>query len=326
MAGGPTTVELARAVTEAGGFAFLAAGNKRADAIACEIDELRLTTDNFGVNLFVPPTECMPSEAYQEYAARMRPEAATYGLEIAAEPTSGDDEWSQKIELLLHSPVSVVSLTFGLCKREVIASFQRAGSRVVATVTSASEALNAASLGVDALTVQGHRAGGHSAVHDVRSWPSSLDTGELLEEVRGVVDLPLVAAGGVDGSAAVRDLLLSGADAVAVGTMLLRSDEAGTTAVQRAAMRSDVFAETVLSRAFTGRPARGLRNGFIDRHHDEAPWGYPEVHYLTRPLRQAAAEHGDADRLHMWAGTGYRSAPDGPAAEIMAQLASEIVR
>ena len=94
------------------------------------------------------------------------------------------------------------------------------------------------------------------------------------------------------------------------------------TATHQRALGDPAFIETVLTRAFTGRPARALRNGFVDRH-PEGIVGYPAVHHLTRSLRQAAGAAGDADRLHLWAGTGWRSAPTGPAADVVRHLVGD---
>lgn len=327
MAGGPTTVQLVEAVTRAGGFGFLAAGNKTAEAMATEIEALRSRFQGarieFGVNLFAPPTAAIAREAFDAYAARMQDEADHYGIELATAPATGDDEWREKVDMLTQHPVPVVSVTFGLPPVEDIRALQRAGSTVLATVTSPLEAIAASRFGVDGLTVQGYLAGGHSAVHDVSDWPQQIELVDLLQSVREVTHLPLIAAGGVDGPEVVRELLGAGAVAVAVGTMLLRTDEAGTSSLQRRCMTDERFTSTALSRAYTGRPARALRNGFVDRHGSEAPWGYPEVHYLTRPLRQAALRARDLDRAQMWAGTGFKRAPDGPADGVIAWLSSQ---
>lgn len=325
MAGGPSTVALARAATRAGAFGFLAGGNKTVAALAAEIEQMRALGQPFGVNLFVPPRDSVDPRAFANYARRLQPEAEPYGIALDPEPRGGDDAWRGKIALLIEHPVAFVSLTFGLPEQDDIAALQRAGSGVLATVTSASEALAAEKLGVDGLIVQGFGAGGHSAVHDPSKLPEHIQTVELVRRVRAATALPLVAAGGVDGPAAVAELLHAGASAVAVGTLLLRTDEAGTSAAHRAAL--DALGNTggdhvtVLTRAFTGRPARALQNGFIERHDHEAPPGYPEVHHLTRELRAAAARAGDIERVHAWAGIGHRSAPAGAAADIFAWLA-----
>ena len=322
MAGGPSTVRLARAVASAGAFPFLAGGYQSADALAAQIAELRPDVASFGVNLFVPSSARVDDVAFAAYAAELAPEASAHGVPLDPEPVMDDDGWSAKLALLVAHPVAVVSLTFGLPARADIDALQTAGTRVWATVTSPDEALTAADAGVDGLVVQGASAGGHSAIFDPAGLPASLSTVELVRRVRDVVRLPFVAAGGVDGPGSVRDLLGAGAGSVAVGTLRLRTDEAGTSPTHRTALADPRFAETVLTRAFTGRPARALRNGFIDRHGGTDLTAYPAVHHLTRELRRAASAAGDAERVHLWAGTGWRSAPTGPAAEVIRWLAA----
>lgn len=322
MAGGPTSLALARATAEAGAFPFLAAGYKTPAAMAAEVAQARELGVPFGVNLFVPASAPVDREAFRAYAAELQPEADAYGLRLQPDPVADDDHWHEKLAQLLADPVPVVSLTFGLPPAADVRALQRAGTSVLASITAPGEARAAAAVGVDGLVVQGSGAGGHSARHDPAGTPPPMSTEELVRAVRHAVDLPVVAAGGVDGPDAVRALLAAGAETVAVGTLLLRTDEAGTSPTHRAALRDPRFTETTITRAFTGRPARALRNGFIDRHEAAAPVAYPAVHHLTRELRQAAGRAGDADRLHLWAGTGYRSAPDGPAAEVLRWLAA----
>ncbi|KAA6430915.1 nitronate monooxygenase [Agrococcus sediminis] len=324
MAGGPTSVALATAAAAAGAFPFLAAGYKAPEAMAGEIEQLRALDAPFGVNLFVPASAAVDRAAFAAYAERLQPEADAYGLRLDPEPVEDDDAWEAKLDHLLAHPVPVVSLTFGLPPRSEIAALQQRGTRVLASVTTPEEAGRAAAAGVDGLVVQGPDAGGHSATHDPLRAIEPASTASVVRGVLRSVDLPVIAAGGVDGPAAVRALLDAGAEAVAVGTLLLCTDEAGTSPTHRAALRDPRLSETVLTRAFTGRPARALRNGFIDRHDAAAPAAYPAVHHLTRELRQAAGRAGDADRLHLWAGTGWRSATEGPAGEVLAQLASQV--
>jgi NAD(P)H-dependent flavin oxidoreductase YrpB (nitropropane dioxygenase family) len=119
-------------------------------------------------------------------------------------------------------------------------------------------------------------------------------------------------------------VIRAGADAVAVGTILLRSDEAGTSATHRAALKDPSRTDTVVTHAFTGRPARALPNAFSNRYSDLAPYGYPALHHLTSGLRKAAAAAGDQDRLHLWAGTGFRQATEEPVATILTRLAEKL--
>lgn len=326
MAGGPSTPELARAVAAAGAFPFLAGGYRTPADLATDIEQLRRSVPAFGVNLFVPsaaPFDRSASsvvDAVSDYVRELRPEAEAYGLDLDPTPVVDDDRWQEKLALLLQRPVSVVSLTFGLPSQADVAALQRVGTRVLASVTTAQEARRARARGVDGLVVQGAAAGGHSATHDPTRTIEPLATVELVRRVRHQVDLPIVAAGGVESPACVRNLLGAGAVAVAVGTLLLRTDEAGTSPAHSQALADSSFTETVITRAFTGRPARALRNGFIDRH-PSAPSAYPAVHHLTRALRQRAGAAGDTDRLHLWAGTGWRNAATGPAGEVIRRLA-----
>lgn len=324
MAGGPTTVALVGAMQGAGAFPFLAGGYKKAEALAAEIRQVRELggSGTFGVNLFVPGTDAVDAAAFRAYAAELAPEAARYGLELDPQPVvDDDDEWPDKLALLLAEPVPVVSLTFGLPDVRDIAALRRAGSRVLATVTTTAEAKTARDAGVDGLVVQAPAAGGHSGTHDPLRTLTSVSAPDLVREVRAAVELPVVAGGGVARAEDVRVLLAAGAEAVAVGTLLLRTDESGASQTHKNALADPAFTETAITHAFTGRPARGLHNGFIDRHEATAPYGYPALHHLTRPLRQAAAKAGDADRLHLWAGTGFRAAKEGPAAEVIRELA-----
>jgi NAD(P)H-dependent flavin oxidoreductase YrpB (nitropropane dioxygenase family) len=321
MAGGPTTVELAMAVSDAGGFPFLAGGYTSPADLGEQLSRLRAHGGPFGVNLFVPSAQEPDPAALAAYAEALRPEAERYDLTLDAAPRTDDDSWAEKLALLTEDPVPVVSLTFGLPSADDIAALQRAGSRVLASVTTTQEALTARDAGVDGLVVQGPDAGGHSATHQPERMPGHVPTAEVVAHVRTAVSLPIVAAGGVDGPDAVRRLRAAGAEAVAVGTLLLRTDEAGTNPVHRAALADPAFTETVLTRAFTGRPARSLRNRFTDAYSALAPVAYPAVHRLTRELRQAAVRAGDPDLVHLWAGTGFRAAPEGPAGDVIRRLA-----
>lgn len=323
MAGGPTTTVLALAVAEAGGFPFLAGGYKTPEALGVEIKQLQASGHPFGVNLFVPTDPTVDEDAFRSYARELQPDAGRYGLTLDPRPVQDEDFWDQKVALLLQDPVPVISLTFALPEPAVIAALQRAGSRILASVTTAGEAQQAEAAGVDGLVVQGPSAGGHSATFAPERRIDPISTEDLVRTVRAGTRLPVIAAGGVDGPEALRGLLDAGAEAAAVGTLLLLADEAGTSPTHRTALADAAYTETVLTRAFTGRPARALRNGFIDRHEQHALNAYPAVHHLTRALRQAAGKAGDSGTLHLWAGTGWRSAPGGPAAGIVGWLADE---
>jgi nitronate monooxygenase len=323
MAGGPSGPALVLAVNGAGGLGFLAAGYKSTAAISEEIRAVRAAGMPFGVNLFAPPPVPVDSDEFTAYAARIAPEASRYGIDLStAEPIEDDDDWAAKIDLLLADPVPVVSFTFGLPGAAIVASLQRAGTVVALTVTSPHEAEAAVTLGPDLLLVQSSDAGGHSGTLTPEHVADQVPLPDLIRAVRAVTDTPLIGAGGIATTDDAAAALHAGAAAVAVGTILLRTDESAASATHQAALADPARTDTVITRAFTGRPARALRNEFTERHSHAAPLGYPAVHHLTRAMRKAAAEAGDADRVHLWAGTGYRLAVTGPAAGAIARLAS----
>ncbi|HMH94789.1 MAG TPA: nitronate monooxygenase [Streptosporangiaceae bacterium] len=324
MAGGPSTPALVTAAAAAGGLGFLAAGYKTPQALADEIAAVAGASLPFGVSLFAPNPVPVSGPEFRDYAAAIGPEAARYGLSLAAEPVEDDDHWHDKIDILRASPVPVVGFTFGIPAPDIIAALRSTGTLLVQSVTSAAEAEAAAEAGVDALAVQAAAAGGHSATLTPRLPLADTPLTGLIAAVRQAVPLPVIAAGGIATAADVAAAIRAGADAVAVGTLLLRADEAGTSATHRAALADPARAGTVLTRAFSGRPARGLRNEFTDRYSGIAPYGYPALHYLTSPLRKAAAAAGDPERVHLWAGTGYRHATAEPAAAILGRLAGQL--
>lgn len=321
MAGGATTPAMVIAAAHAGGLGFVAAGYKTPSALQDEIAAVRSASIPFGVNLFVPNPVPIDAAAYRRYAEAVQREADRFDLTLPVDPIDDDDAFGDKVDLLLADPVPVVSFTFGLPDREVIAGFKKAGTVVVQTVTNRAEAQAAVAAGVDMLAVQAATAGGHSGTFTPGTLPATVPLTDLLAEVAAAVDVPLIAAGGLGTPEAVSDVLGAGAIAAAVGTVLLRAEESGASATHKAALIDPARTETVLTRVFTGRPARGLRNGFIDRFAADAPLGYPAVHHLTSPLRKAAAAAGEADLVHLWAGTGYRHARDESTASILAGLA-----
>lgn len=324
LAGGASTTALVEAVYAAGGLGFFPAGYRTPEDLAAALRDLRGAGVGFGVNLFVPDRDAEPVDraAYLAYRERLLPEAEALGVELPAEPVADDDHWDAKVDLLATEPAAYVSFTFGLPTAAEAARLKRAGSLLLGTVTTLGEACAAAELGLDALVVQGSDAGGHSGTYDPRREITPSDTAELTRAARAATGLPVVAAGGVDGSIRVTELLHAGASAVAIGTLLLRTDESGLSRTHQDALASPRFTRTAVTRSFTGRPARGLLNGFMTRHEAFAPIGYPAIHHLTRPLRAAAAKAGDPERVHLWAGTGFRSARSGPAADVVRDLAA----
>ena len=314
MGGGPSTPELAAAVAEAGGLGFLAAGYKNVDAVRADVEALRaLTARPFGVNLFAPPSPAAADVG--PFAERLRTEAERYGAPVG-EPRHDDDGWEAKLALMAELEVPVVSFTFGCPSREVLA---RLGETWV-TVTTTAEARTAAAAGAGALVVQGVEAGGHRATYDDAA-PGEIGLLALLQLVRAEVELPLIATGGIATGRGVAAVLAAGAAAAQLGTAFMLCDEAATAPAHREAIAGD--GDTAVTRAFTGRSARGVVNRWMREHGAYAPSAYPDVHHVTARIRAAARERGDADGFHLWAGQAHPLARTGPAGELVRELAAE---
>lgn len=320
MAGGPTTPDLVLAAARAGSLGFLAAGYKPVEALQDELDLLAASGQPFGVNLFVPRPAPADRDAIVRYRAELQEEADRYGVELPPLRLDDDDAFETKADLVLDARPPLVSFTFGLPPTRVVRALRAAGCTVTVTVTDAEEARAAVDLGADLLVVQGGEAGGHSSTMSPGRYTGERSVVDLLGEVRAVVGVPLVAAGGVGTADDVSTLLRAGATAVQCGTRFLAAEEAGTRTIHVAALLDEQRRGTVVTRAFTGQPARALRNRFTDAHSATAPLGYPAVHHLTAPIRAAAARQGDIESLHLWAGTGYAHVRPGTTREILEQL------
>ncbi|MFD9544142.1 nitronate monooxygenase [Streptomyces sp. NPDC060022] len=326
MAGGVSCPQLVGAVSEAGGLGFLAAGYKTADGMYNEIKQLRgLTGQPFGVNLFMPQGVLADPSAVEVYRHQLAGEAAWYGTPLGDPDSSGDDGYEAKVAILLEDPVPVVSFTFGCPARETLDAFAGAGTFTVVTVTSPQEARNAQWAGADAVCVQGVEAGGHQSTHHDDAQAGLTGTGllSLVAQVRETVQLPIVAAGGLMRGSQIAAVLAAGADAAQLGTAFLACPESGAHLLHKQALTNPLFVTTALTRAFSGRPARGLANRFVREHGPYAPAAYPQVHHLTSGLRKAAAKAGDAQGMALWAGQGHRMARELPAGELVELLATE---
>jgi nitronate monooxygenase len=322
LAGGPSTPGLVAEVSEADAFGFLAAGYLTPERLAEQFVELRsLTGRPFGVNLFSPPPARAEPETYADYTDEIRRWAAARGLPVG-EPRFHDDHFAGKLDLLTDDPVAVVSFTFGMPDADAVGRLHDAGSEVWVTVTSPEEASIAVDGDSDVLVVQGSEAGGHRGSFEDDETAPTQSLATLLELLSGATR-PLVAAGGIVSGEGIAAALAAGARAAQLGTAFLLCPEAGTSEPHRQALRSG-SAPTRLTRAFTGRTARGIENQFMLEHDGPAVAAYPEIHELTQPFRQAARLAGDGSVINLWAGEAYPLVRELPAAELVRVLAAEL--
>lgn len=325
MAGGVSTPALAAAVSNAGGLGFLAGGYKTAEEMRKEIAAVREMTDKpFGVNVFVPSEEDVDEKALLRYRQVLEKEAERFGAQLG-EAKWDDDDWEAKLAVLYEEKVPVVSFTFGCPSPDIIAKLKDNGSFVIVTVTSTEEALIAKQAGANALCVQGSEAGGHRA--SFRNNAASHENDSLLvllPQIREAANIPLVAAGGIMSGRDIAAVLAAGACAAQLGTAFLRCPESGANPLHKNALVDPQFSATAVTRAFTGRPARGLVNRFLIEYDKLALAAYPHIHHMTKQLRKAAAQANDPQAMSLWAGQGYRLAKDMPAGEIVQLLMKEL--
>jgi nitronate monooxygenase len=320
MAGGPSTPALAADVSDAGGLGFIAGGYRTPAAVADDIHALRSDPARpFGVNLFAPSGQPADAGRIADYAVHLGAEAERYGVALG-DPRHDDDHFAAKLRLIARERVPVASFTFGCPSPDTVATLQTGDTSVWVTVTSVTEAEMALAAGADALVAQGTEAGGHRGFFADDDGQEDLSLLVLLR-LLSRFGTPLIAAGGIMDGAAIAAVLCAGAAAAQLGTALMLTPEAGTSAPQREALAT--AGPTRLTRAFSGRTARGLVNRFMDAHDGQAPRAYPEIHHLTAPVRAAARESGDAGAINLWAGQGHELVRAQPAGELVRQLADE---
>ncbi len=315
LGGGPGTPALAAAISAGGGLGSVGSAYFTPDQIRQAGAALRAVTERpFALNLFAPqPWPDVETAALQAATAELA--ASHLELELPAPqlPEVPEQEFAAQFEAVLEARPAALSFTFGVLGTAELAALRRAGILSLGTATSLEEARQLRGSGVDAVCVQGRQAGGHrgSWQHDARQ--STLD---LTRAVAAEVPLPVVAAGGLMSAADVRAALDAGAQLAACGTAFLLADESGTSPPYRAALLGG--GETVLTRAFSGKWARGLSNRLSREL--QSPLPFPWQNALTRTLRAAAAQQGQAEYLSLWAGEGVNQITPGPAAEILTRL------
>lgn len=313
MAGGATTPELIAAVCRCGGLGSLGAGYLDYDAIKFAIKRIRQQTNKvFAVNLFSPERSYASAEALQmacEAVNQCSPEMGRVTQLIAPPYAPSFDD---QVAAVLEEKVPVVSFTFGLPGLEIIRALQSNSSVVLATATTVEEALLLQEYQVDAIVLQGSEAGGHRGSFMPSADVSLSPIASLLQNTRTKVQLPLIASGGVMRGATIAQLLDLGASAVQLGTAFLCCKESGIAQSYKDALLNQSHDSTVLTRAFSGKLARGISNTFIQRMraHEQHILDYPIQNKLTNPLRTSAKQCNNTEFMSLWAGQGVALSRD----------------
>lgn len=328
MAGGPTTPELVAAVSNAGGLGSLGAGYLQPEEIRTAIQEIRTVTDQpFAVNLFIP----QPVKEDPDLIARANTLLAAYREELGLEPPpssalSGLPDFTEQLGVILEEGVQVFSFTFGVPQTEELEALQQRGIITVGTATHLLEAIVLEESGVDMVVAQGIEAGGHRGTFVGSAEQGLVSTTALIPVMAQHLRIPFVAAGGIMDGRGIAAALALGADGVQMGTAFLTCPESGAHPSHKELLGQGTEITTLLTRAFTGKTARAIKNRFItdlQPHEAELP-GYPIQHALTRDIRQAAAQRNRPEFMALWAGQGCTLCNDLPAAELIAEWAAQV--
>lgn len=327
--GGVTTPELVAAVCEAGALGCIAAAYYDPEQINAACQRVRqLTNKPFGINLFAPvPVPILNQAQIDRAIMRLQSYHDELGLPAPQLPDQAYIPFDAQLAAVLDCGASVFSFTFGIPPAADLAAIKAQGMYVMGTATTVAEAMTLADAGVDAIIAQGSEAGAHRGSFLGDFDDALIGTMALVPQIVDASSLPVIASGGIMDGRGLLAALALGASAVQMGTAFLTCSETGIAPPYKQAILNAPEDATTLTRAFSGRPARGIVNRLIrelehpDARDDILP--YPWQNALTRKLRNAAAQAEQADYLSLWAGQGLRLAKQQTTAELIARLLQE---
>jgi nitronate monooxygenase len=303
MAGGGDTPALVAAVCNAGALGCVGATYLTPAQIHDASRAVRSqTTHPFGINLFASVPAGDPDGQLEAALARLAPYYEELGMDAPRHLAPPAATFDDQLAAVLDSGASVFSFTFGLFPAAAMDALKARRMFVMGTATTVTEAVALERSGVDAIVAQGSEAGGHRGSFAVPFEQALIGTMALVPQIADAVSKPVIASGGIMDGRGVAAALALGASAAQMGTAFLTTHEAGIPDAYKEAILGAGEHETRITRAFSGRPARGIVNRFmsdVDASATALPFPYQNA--LTRPLRQAAARQGRADLLNLWA-------------------------
>lgn len=329
MAGIPNMVNLVSAVSNAGGLGTLGAGYMTPEEIRSAIKKIKQQTQApFSVNLFLHEVPD-PSKDVERVQFELNKIRDRIGVPIPSiKNMNTPDYFEEHLTVLLEERVPIISTTFSILPEIQMQQVKSAGIKVMTTVTTVEEAIQAERSGSDVIVAQGSEAGGHRGTFDISNHPfgENIGTMALIPQIVDLVQIPVVAAGGImDGRGLVAALAL-GAQGVQMGTRFLTSFESGAHPVYKNALLESTEESTVITKAFSGRPARGIKNEFINQFEsiDVEPLPYPIQNALTKDIRNTSSRLNNPEYMSLWAGQGTRMlTADKSAGEIINQIVLE---
>lgn len=315
---GITTPEFVASCCEYGVLGSIGAGYLNGTETKQFIQEVKVLTEQpFSVNLFVPENPKVDPHIMQRAREALQPICDQLNIEIPTTiPTS--EVFQDQVQAIVDEGVKIVSFTFGLPDAETLSTLKQKGVYLIGTATSVEEAVAVEQAGLDAVVVQGKEAGGHRGSFIE---PMGLHTmAVLIKAVKENVSIPMIAAGGIMTKAQVFEMLELGASYVQIGTALLTATECAATKLHKEAILNSGQQATTLTKAFTGKYARGLRNKFTEQLKEAIVAPYPIQHYLTQPIRKESARQNNHEYMSLWMGENSFLAKEASVKEIIENL------
>ncbi len=324
---GASTPELAAAVSNAGGLGSLGVAMMKPAELRDAIGKLRsLTNKPFNLNFFVHQEPVLDGYDAAPMQAALSQHYADFGLGAVPSPAAPAPAFNdEQLALLLELQPKVASFHFGLPSADAMRAVKNAGIVTLGSATTVAEAKALQKGGVDAIVAQGHEAGGHRGTFLDHVDLGTVGTMALVPQVVDAVDVPVVAAGGIGDARGIAAAFMLGASGVQLGTAYLVCPEAGTSALYRKALSEVSDHATVVTKLFSGRPARAIRNRLTEELHpfEDRAAPFPAQRAMVAPLVAASARDKKAEFLQMWAGQAARLSRVEPAGEKTARLMRE---
>lgn len=329
--GGLSSQRLTAAVSNFGGLGSFGAHGLAPEAIQDVIAQIRsLTSRPFAMNLWVSMedegTRISDESAFNRSLAPLADHLASLGAPRPAFKPYSPIRFEDQARVLLDANVPVFSFIYGIPRREILEECRARNIVTIGTATTPEEAAALHSAGVDAIAASGFEAGGHRGSFLKAAEDSLTGTFSLVPQIVDIVDVPVIAAGGIGDARGVVAALALGAEAVQMGTAFLASEESGASRLHREALRTRKAGHTGLTKGFTGRLARGIENRLmVDLNRPESEiLPYPLQRGLVRSLSVAAEAAGRSDLVPMWAGQSANLSTCGDVTAFLNSLVQDV--
>lgn len=327
MAGSAATPELVAAVANVGGLGSLGAGYLSPSDIRTAILRLReLTHQPFSVNLFIPEKHHATPHEINEMSHWIEQSCPELNINIHTATPPYAPLFEEQMSVILEEKVPVFSFTFGVLDDKWIEKLKNQGVFLIGTATSLAEARLLAEHEVDAVVAQGSEAGGHRGTFIGKAEEALVGVKQLVKELVDAINIPIIAAGGIMDAKGIMEALQAGCAAVQMGTAFLSCKECGIHAKYKEALLNAKQDNTTLTRVFSGKMARGIKNKFIERMntYQDSILDYPIQNALTRSMRKEADKQGNSDFMSLWAGQSLYLCKDCSVAELMKELTAQL--